>query len=108
VNWFRKDASGRWLWPGYGENGRVLKWICERVEGTAGAQKTPIGNLPTAEALDMTGLNLPSDSLKTLTSVDIAGWKKEVEDVAANAAKFGTHFPKALSEQLDQLRRRLA
>ena len=108
VNWFRKDASGRWLWPGYGENSRVLKWICERVEGTAGAQKTPIGNLPTAEALDMTGLNLPSDSLKTLTSVDIAGWKKEVEDVAANAAKFGTHFPKALSEQLDQLRRRLA
>jgi phosphoenolpyruvate carboxykinase (GTP) len=108
VNWFRKDASVRWLWPGYGENSRVLKWICERVEGTAGAQKTPIGNLPTAEALDMTGLNLPSDSLKTLTSVDIAGWKKEVEDVAANAAKFGTHFPKALSEQLDQLRRRLA
>jgi phosphoenolpyruvate carboxykinase (GTP) len=107
VNWFRKDASGRWLWPGYGENSRVLKWICERVEGTAGAQKTPIGNLATAEALDMTGLNLSPDSLKELTSVDVAGWKKEVEDVAASAAKFGAHFPKALSEQLDQLRKRL-
>ena len=61
VNWFRKNGGGKWLWPGYGENSRVLKWICERVEGTGKAQKTPIGNLPTADALDLSGLNLPAD-----------------------------------------------
>ncbi len=107
VNWFRKDAVGRWLWPGYGDNSRVLKWICERVEGVGEAQKTAIGNLPTATGIDMTGLNLPPDNLKALTSVDVAGWKKEVEDVAANYAKFGIHLPKALNEQLDRLRQRL-
>jgi phosphoenolpyruvate carboxykinase (GTP) len=77
------------------------------VEGSSKAQKTPIGNLPTADALDMTGLELPSDSIKALTTVDVAGWKSEVEDVAANYAKFGDHLPKALSDQLDQLRKRL-
>lgn len=107
VNWFGKDATGKWLWPGYGENGRVLKWICERVEGSGKAQKTPIGNLPTVDALDMTGLELPSDSIKALTSVEVAGWKKEVEDVAANYAKLGTDLPKALNEQLERLRQRL-
>ena len=107
VNWFRKNGGGRWLWPGYGENSRVLKWICERVEGTGKAQKTPIGNLPTADALDLTGLNLSADSLKQLLAVDIAGWKKEVEGVAANYARLGSHLPKALNDQLDNLRKRL-
>jgi phosphoenolpyruvate carboxykinase (GTP) len=107
VNWFQKDANGRWLWPGYGENSRVLKWICERAEGTGKAWKTPIGNLPTADALDLSGLNLPADGLKQLLAVDIAGWKKEVEDVAANYARLGSHLPKALNDQLDGLRKRL-
>jgi phosphoenolpyruvate carboxykinase (GTP) len=107
VNWFQKDANGRWLWPGYGENSRVLKWICERAEGTGQARKTPIGNLPTADALDLSGLNLPADGLKQLLAVDIAGWKKEVEDVAANYARLGSHLPKALNDQLDGLRKRL-
>src|SRR6185437_3102067 len=100
VNWFRKDADGKWLWPGYGENSRVLKWICERVEGTGKAQKTPIGNLPTPDALDLSGLNLPAGDVKALTSVDVEGWKKEVDDVAANYAKFGSHLPAALPKQL--------
>jgi phosphoenolpyruvate carboxykinase (GTP) len=107
VNWFRKNGDGRWLWPGYGENIRALKWICERVEGTAQAQKTPIGNLPTANALDLSGLDVPVDDLSQLIAVDVAGWKKEAADVAANYAKFGNRLPKALADQLDGLRHRL-
>jgi phosphoenolpyruvate carboxykinase (GTP) len=107
VNWFHKDANGKWLWPGYGENSRVLKWICERAEGTGKAQKTPIGNLPAADALDLSGLNLPADDLKQLLAVDVAGWKKEAEGVAANYARLGSHLPKALNDQLDGLRKRL-
>ena len=107
VNWFHKDANGKFLWPGYGENSRVLKWICERAEGTGKAQKTPIGNLPAADALDLSGLNLPADGLKQLLVVDVAGWKKEAEGVAANYARLGSHLPKALNDQLDGLRKRL-
>ena len=107
VNWFRKDSGNKFLWPGYGENSRVLKWICERVEGTGKAQKTAIGNLPTPDALDLAGLNLPEDDVKTLLAVDTAGWKAEVADVAANYAKFDSHLPKALTEQLEGLKQRL-
>ena len=107
VNWFHKDASGKWLWPGYGENSRVLKWICERVEGAGKAQKTAIGNLPAADALDLSGLHMSAGDLKQLLAVDLDGWKKETEDVAANYAKFGGHLPKALSGKLDALRKRL-
>jgi len=107
VNWFRKDANGRWLWPGYGENSRVLKWICERVEGNGQAQKTPIGNLPTPDALDVSGLKLPPNDLQQLLIVDVAGWKEEAKDVAANYAKFNGKLPKALSEQLGHLQKRL-
>ena len=107
VNWFRKNGNNKFLWPGYGDNSRVLKWICERVEGTGKAQKTAIGNLPTPEALDLSGLNLAAEDVKCLLSVDVAGWKNEVADVAANYAKFGSHLPKALNEQLDGLKKRL-
>jgi phosphoenolpyruvate carboxykinase (GTP) len=107
VNWFRRSADGKYLWPGFGENSRVLKWICERIEGTGQAQKTPIGNLPTPEDFDLTSLNLRPQDIQELLSVDLAGWKKEIEDVAANYAKFGNHLPEALGEQLDQLRNRL-
>jgi len=107
VNWFRKSSSNRWLWPGYGDNCRVLKWICERVEGTGKAQKTAIGNLPTTDALDLADLNLPAEDVKQLLAVDVAGWKNEVADVAANYAKFGSHLPKALTAQLDGLKQRL-
>jgi phosphoenolpyruvate carboxykinase (GTP) len=108
VNWFRKSADGKFLWPGYGENSRVLKWICERIAGTGQAQETAIGNLPTPDALDLSGLDISVEDMKALTSVDKTGWKKEVEDVAANYAKFGSHLPKALSEELDELRKRLS
>ena len=107
VNWFRKDGDGRWLWPGYGENSRVLKWICERVEGTGKAQKTPIGNLPTPEALDLSGLDLPDGNLRHLLEVDLTGWKKEVEDIASSYGRFDHKLPKTLTDQLDRLRKRL-
>ncbi|MGO8765634.1 MAG: phosphoenolpyruvate carboxykinase domain-containing protein [Limisphaerales bacterium] len=107
VNWFRKNAEGKFIWPGYGENSRVLEWICERIDGAGKAHETPIGNLPTADALDLSGLELSSADVKALTSVDKEGWKKEIEDVAANYDKFGSRLPVALSEQLDDLRDRL-
>ena len=107
VNWFRKNGGGRWLWPGYGENSRVLKWICERVEGTGKAQQTPIGNLPAPDALDLSGLDLPAGNLRDLLEVDVAGWKKEVEDTAASYARYDNKLPKTLSDQLDGLRKRL-
>ena len=106
VNWFRKDESGKYLWPGYGENIRVLKWICERVIGVADAQATAIGNLPTPGALDTSGLNLSKEALELLTSVDIQGWKTEIADIAAYYGKF-PRLPSALSEQLQRLRQRL-
>ena len=107
VNWFRKSADGKFLWPGFGENSRVLKWICERVEGTAKGQSTPIGHVPTPDALDVTGLDGMADNLKQLLAVDTAGWRTEVDDVAASYAKFGSRLPRALNEQLDGLRKRL-
>jgi phosphoenolpyruvate carboxykinase (GTP) len=107
VNWFRKNAEGKFIWPGYGDNARVLKWICERVDGTAKAQKTPIGNVPLPEALDLTGLKLSAEQARELLTVDVAGWKNEIADVATNYQKFGKHLPPALHAQLEGLRQRL-
>ena len=107
VNWFRRSASGKFLWPGYGDNSRVLEWICERVEGTAEAKETPIGFLPTPASLNVRGMNLPAENIAELTAVDVPGWKKEIDDVASNYAKFGNRLPPALSKQLDELRARL-
>lgn len=107
VNWFRKDASGKWIWPGYGENSRVLKWICQRVEGSVQAERTAIGNLPTANALDLNGLPLPAQDVQALVSVDSAGWKKEADDIGNYYARFDGHLPNQLNEQLASLRQRL-
>jgi len=107
VNWFRKDAAGRWLWPGYGENSRVLKWVCERVEGTARAQTTPIGNLPAEDALDLSGLDISREDVKALLAVDAEGWKAEAANIGEYYAKFGDRLPKALWRELEQLRSRL-
>ncbi len=107
VNWFRKNADGKYLWPGFGDNSRVLKWICERVEGTARAQHTAIGNVPTAEALDLSGLDLPAENVRQLLTLDVPGWHNEISDVAANYKKFGAQLPAALNAQLENLRQRL-
>ncbi len=107
VNWFRTEANGKPLWPGFGENSRVLKWICQRVQGNAKAQETPIGNLPTADALDTSGLNLQPGHLAALTSLDAEGWKKEAEDIGMYYKKFGSRLPQALQDELEKLKDRL-
>jgi phosphoenolpyruvate carboxykinase (GTP) len=101
VNWFRRDTDGRFLWPGYGENSRVLKWVFERLDGTAGAVETPIGNLPVVSDLDTSGLN-------TLLSLDTAGWLEAVPQIREHYATFGTKLPKQLSAALDSLEKALA
>jgi phosphoenolpyruvate carboxykinase (GTP) len=108
VNWFRKDDDGRWLWPGFGENSRVLKWICERIDGTGKAVETPIGHLPTPDALDLTGLSISPSDLKILLEVDIPGWKSEIDDVARSYEQLGDRLPAALKQQLADLRVRLS
>ncbi|HWD92449.1 MAG TPA: phosphoenolpyruvate carboxykinase (GTP) [Verrucomicrobiae bacterium] len=107
VNWFRRGAGEEYLWPGYGENSRVLKWISERVDGAGKAQQTALGNLPATDALDLSGLSLPAENIAALTAVDVPGWLREIDDVAANYARFGSHLPAALSHQLEELRKRL-
>jgi phosphoenolpyruvate carboxykinase (GTP) len=107
VNWFRADEKGRFLWPGYGENLRVIEWILDRCRGEAAAVKTPIGYVPTPESLDLTGLNIPQESLAKLLTVDPADWNQEAEEIAGFFETFGERLPPVLWQQLDKLRREL-
>ena len=107
VNWFRKDADGKWLWPGFGENSRVLKWICERVSGEGKAVKTPIGYMPTPDAIDTEGLDVSKDDMKELLKVDKSEWLNEVESIRQHYANYGEKMPKELYAQLDALEKRL-
>ncbi|MBZ6131057.1 phosphoenolpyruvate carboxykinase (GTP) [Streptomyces olivaceus] len=107
VNWFRKDDAGRFVWPGFGENGRVLKWIVERLEGTADGVETPIGVLPTKESLDTDGLDLADDDLEFLLSVDKDVWREEAALVPEHLNTFGDHTPTELWDQYRALVRRL-
>jgi phosphoenolpyruvate carboxykinase (GTP) len=108
VNWFRKSAEGKFLWPGYGENSRVLKWVVERVQGTAKAIDTPIGRLPAPGALDLTGLNLSDSAVQELLRVDVEGWSNEVPLMKAHFDKFGSKLPQGLRDELSALEQRLA
>jgi phosphoenolpyruvate carboxykinase (GTP) len=108
VNWFRKGADGKFLWPGYGENSRVLKWVFERVHGTAQAVDTPIGRLPAAGALDLAGLKLSDTALDELLHVDIEGWSNELPVMKQHFEKFGSRLPKGLRDELNALEQRLA
>jgi len=108
VNWFRKDADGTWLWPGFGENSRVLKWIVERIEGTADGVQSPIGVLPTRESLDLDGLDIPAKDLDLLLSVDAEIWKQEAGLIPEFFAQFGEHLPAALTEEHSKLVARLS
>ncbi|MBZ6228197.1 MULTISPECIES: phosphoenolpyruvate carboxykinase (GTP) [Streptomyces] len=107
VNWFRKDDAGRFVWPGFGENGRVLKWIVERLEGTADGVETPIGVLPTKESLDTDGLDLADADLEFLLSVDKDVWREEAALVPEHLNTFGDHTPTELWDQYRALVRRL-
>jgi len=107
VNWFRKSPEGKWLWPGYGENCRALKWMCERVDGKAAGRETPIGVLPQDGELDLTGLSIPSQDLSELMRVDTAAYKAEVPDIEKHFSQFGDRLPGRLNAQLQALKERL-
>ena len=108
VNWFRKDENGKFVWPGFGDNSRVLKWIIERVSGKVEAIKTPIGNLPAADAIDMSGLDITSAEVEELLKVDKEGWLSEVKSIREHYVGYGKKLPQELSKQLDELEKRLS
>ncbi|MET8543400.1 phosphoenolpyruvate carboxykinase (GTP) [Kitasatospora sp. NPDC004799] len=107
VNWFRKNAEGKFVWPGYGENSRVLKWIVERLEGTGEGVETPIGVLPTVDGFDLGGLELSKEDLDLLFTVDADIWRQEAALVPAHLETFGDHTPKELWDEYRNLVARL-
>ena len=109
VNWFRKTADGKWLWPGFGDNSRVLKWVFERCDGEGKAVETPIGYMPTVDAIDRTGIEneVTEADMKELLSFDREGWLKELEMIKEHYKKFD-RLPKELTAQLEALEARLA
>jgi phosphoenolpyruvate carboxykinase (GTP) len=107
VNWFRTDDNGKFLWPGYGENSRVLKWIFERCDGKVHAVDTPIGRLPEPADLDTKGLDLPAADIAELLGVDVEGWLAEIPSIRGHFAKFGSHLPEGLNREVDELEDRL-
>ncbi|MHB8529372.1 MAG: phosphoenolpyruvate carboxykinase (GTP) [Caulobacteraceae bacterium] len=107
VNWFIRDGRGRFIWPGFGDNSRVLKWIAERLEGKAGARATPIGRVPGEGSLDVDGLNLRPDQLAALLSVDQRSWRQETDRIAAAYEAFGDRLPEALWREHRALTQRL-
>ena len=107
VNWFRKADDGHWLWPGYGENSRVLEWVFERTAGRGQAVETPIGYVPAPGALNVDGLNLPEADLSLLLDVNSDEWRNEVPLIRQHFAQFADRLPAALLEQVDDLERRL-
>ena len=107
-NWFLKDAQGRFVWPGFGENCRVLKWIAERLEGRAEAEETAIGRVPSTGALDVGGLGLSEDQLRALFAVDPEVWNQEAALIASAYDGLGGHLPESLWEEHRALARRLA
>ncbi len=106
VNWFRKGADGKFLWPGYGENVRVLKWILERVEGRGAAQETPIGYVPAKNGLTLEGLKISDEALDELLRVNPEDWEAEMEDAKQFLSKFGARLPREIGEEHEKLARR--
>ncbi len=108
VNWFRRDSDGRFIWPGFGDNSRVLDWIIRRLQGHANAVETPIGRLPVLTELDLEGVDLSDDDLQELFRVDRGSWNAEADMTAEYFEQFGDRVPPAMHEQLAALRDRLA
>ena len=107
VNWFRKNEAGKFIWPGFGENSRVLKWVFERCAGTADAIETAIGNMPTLDGIDFDGLDMSKEDIANLMRVDTDGWLSELDGIEEYYATFGDHLPAELSSQVQALRERL-
>jgi phosphoenolpyruvate carboxykinase (GTP) len=107
VNWFRRGDDGRFLWPGFGENSRVLKWVVQRLEGSGSAVETPIGQVPTPDALDLTGLDMSAEDIALALNVDVDEWRAELPQVAEWFTTFGEKLPGVLWAELDALKARL-
>tara|TARA_S200000501_G_scaffold104212_1_gene97612 strand:- start:547 stop:1545 length:999 start_codon:yes stop_codon:yes gene_type:complete len=107
VNWFRKDEQGSFIWPGFGENSRVLEWIFKRCDGAVDAVETPIGMLPTLDGLNLDQLGLSEDAIASLLRVDADGWMTELPLIEDYYASFGEHVPEELKEELEELKRKL-
>lgn len=107
VNWFRQDSQGKFLWPGFGHNSRVLKWIFRRISGAGAAVDTPIGRMPTPDALDLSRIDLAPGAIEELLKVDIQGWKAEIPLIEEHFSQFGDRLPRELSEELKGLAHRL-
>jgi phosphoenolpyruvate carboxykinase (GTP) len=108
VNWFRKAADGHFLWPGYGENSRVLEWVFRRCEGAVPAVDTPIGRLPAKDSLDLDGIELAPEDVAELLGVDAAEWRDELASIREHLSTFGAQLPGELFGQLAALEARLA
>jgi len=107
VNWFRKSPEGRWLWPGFGDNSRVLKWMCERLDGQVQGRETPIGFLPYRKDLDLTGLTWKEEFIEELLTVHEDEWRAEVPDIERFFSTFGDRLPERLKQQLREMQARL-
>jgi phosphoenolpyruvate carboxykinase (GTP) len=107
VNWFRKDVDGRWLWPGYGENSRVLSWVFDRAGGEGEAQETPIGFIPAPGSIDTDGLDVSAEDMDKLLAVDLDDWRAEVPSIREHYARFGDKIPATLTAELDRLEQQL-
>ena len=107
VNWFRKSSEGDFLWPGFGDNGRVLRWVFERCAGKAEGRETPIGTIPAPGELDLQGLALDADDIEELLAVDVEGWLAEIPLIREYYGQFGVKLPDALQSELDDLETRL-
>ncbi len=107
VNWFRKNSTGGFMWPGFGENSRILKWVFERCEGSAEAIETAIGNLPTLDGLDFNGLDIDDDVKAALLRVDIDGWLEEIPLIQQYYQQFGDRLPHQLTEEVQRLKTQL-
>ena len=107
VNWFRKSPDGKWLWPGFGENSRVLAWMCDRVDGKAAGKETPIGLMPADGELDLSGLDIPAADMRELLHVDTDSLKQELSDIDEFFKQFGDRLPQRMQAQLTLLKQRL-
>ena len=107
VNWFRKNEAGKFIWPGFGENSRVLKWVFERCNGSADAIDTPIGKMPTLDGIDFNGLEMNEADKANLLRVDVEGWLQELPSIEEYYDSFGNHLPEELRQQIKALKKRL-
>ena len=107
VNWFRRDAAGKFLWPGYGDNLRVMEWIIKRCSGAVGADESPIGNLPRVGDLNLEGVDVTPDTLRELLAVQPAAWRKETAEMREYLKEFGARAPIEMTAELDEIEKRL-